>query len=67
MCVFCAAVPAALSVGVAVQGQQREKQRAAQARGETQRAPLVPVGRLTGAAVAALVVAAVLYHTHQPV
>ena len=67
MCVFCAAVPAALSVGTAVRGQQRDKRKAAQAHGEEWRPPLLPAGRLTGVAVAALVVAAVLYHTHQPV
>ncbi len=64
MCMFCAAVPAALSVGTAVDGQQREKRKAAEARGELLRPPLLPARKLTGLAVAALVVAAVIYHTH---
>ncbi len=67
MCMFCAAVPAALSVGAALQGQQRQKRKAADARGEVYRAPMLPPSKLTGAAVSVLVVAAVVYHTHQPV
>ncbi len=64
MCMFCAAVPAALAVGTAVKGQQTEERKAAEVRGETWQAPRLPAEKLTGAAVAALVVAAVFYHTH---
>ena len=58
MCAFCAAVPAALAVGAAVQGEQRE----ARSRGEPSRWARWPVGRLTGHVVAALALTAAWYH-----
>ena len=66
MCVFCAAVPAVMSVGTAVQGRQREQRKATEARGETPRLPSLPVGTGTTLATTGLAVAAVIYHTHQP-
>jgi hypothetical protein len=66
MCVFCAAAPAVMAVGTAVKGRQREQREIAEARGETPRRALLPVGKLTTVAVIGLAVAAVIYHTHQP-
>jgi hypothetical protein len=64
MCVFCAAVPATLSMGVAVDGQEREKRKVAEAHGETPRRPALPVRKVTSLVVAGLVVAAVINHAH---
>ncbi|HEX9116160.1 MAG TPA: hypothetical protein VGA61_08840 [Anaerolineae bacterium] len=61
---FCAAVPTVLAVGTARQGRQRAERQAAEARGETPKPPLLPAGKVTGAAVMVLVVAAVINHTH---
>ena len=64
MCMFCAAIPATLAVGSAVQSKQREAQRAAQARGEPLPRPRLPMGKLTAGVFVALVAASVTYHTH---
>jgi hypothetical protein len=64
MCMFCAAVPAALAVGTAAKGQQTEERKAAEARGEEWRPPRLPAGKVTGLLVTALVIAAVFNHTH---
>jgi hypothetical protein len=63
MCMFCAAVPAVLSVGVAVRAEQRAKHKAAEARGEQPAKPLLPATPAAAAALAGVVVAAVIYHT----
>lgn len=58
MCVFCAAIPATLAVGVKLDAEQKRQ------RGEKP-APrqMVPVKPITAAAVAGLAVASLLYHS----
>jgi hypothetical protein len=64
MCMFCAAVPTVLSLGLAARHEQRKQQAQAATRGLAPVTPSVPIGQLTTAALAVTVVAAVVYHTH---
>lgn len=64
MCVFCAAIPATLAVGVNVNANRLRKRREAEERGETlPETKQAPVGRITIVAAGALVAASVVYHT----
>lgn len=63
MCMFCAAVPTVAALGLAVRGEQKQKIQEALARGEPPPRPIVPAGKATAAALAAIVVVAVVYHT----
>ncbi len=53
MCIFCAAIPATAAVGARLNAGQLQKP-------EEERKP---IGKITGIAVAFLIVASVLYHT----
>jgi hypothetical protein len=53
MCIFCAAIPATAAVGAKLGADQLQKP-------EEERRP---IGRMTGIAVACLVVASIVYHT----
>jgi hypothetical protein len=64
MCMFCAAAPAVLSVGVMAEGKQREKQIGVAKRNERAVKPALPVDLLTAAALTLIVSAAVLYHIY---
>lgn len=63
MCMFCAAVPTVATLGLAVRGEQRRKIQEAAARGEPLPRPIVPAGKATAVALAAIIVASVVYHT----
>ena len=63
MCVFCAAVPTVATLGLAARAEQKRKAQEAVARGEPPPRPIAPAGKATAAALAAIVVAAVVYHT----
>jgi hypothetical protein len=63
MCIFCASVPTVLSVGLIARHQQRERQEQAASSGLTPATPSLPIGKLTAAAMALVVVAAAVYHT----
>ena len=63
MCMFCAAVPTVAALGLAARGEQKEKIKEALARGEPPPRSLVPAGKATAAALAAIVVVAAVYHT----
>ncbi len=63
MCVFCAAIPATLAVGTALEGQRRAEPAPGERARRSTRSRL-PVGKLTIVAVSALAVASVTYHTH---
>ena len=63
MCVFCAAVPTVAALGLAARGEQKQKIQEALTHGEPPPRPLVPVGKATAAALAAIVAVAIVYHT----
>lgn len=64
MCMFCAAIPATLAVGVNVNAKQIRKRRDAEERGEIlPETKQAPVGKITVVAAGALVAASVVYHT----
>lgn len=63
MCVFCAAGTAIAATGIAVDGEQRKKNQARQARGETPTRPRVPIAPATFLALVAVLMASVLYHS----
>lgn len=62
MCMFCAAMPAAIAVGTNLHAKQRREQRAAEARGEEpkRRMPVMP---LTGLTLVVLAFLSVFYHS----
>jgi hypothetical protein len=64
MCVFCAAVPATLAVGVNVNAKQIRERREAEERGEPlpEKKPM-PVGKISLVTAGALVAASVVYHS----
>jgi len=64
MCMFCAAIPATLAVGVNVNAKQIRERREAEERGETlAEKKQASVGKITVIATGALVAASVVYHT----
>jgi hypothetical protein len=64
MCVFCAAVPATLAVGVNLNARQIRERREAEERGEPSlEKKSVPVGKISLIAAGALVAASVVYHS----
>ena len=62
MCVFCAAVPLAASVGMAITYQDNEKKREMRQHGQVPRRSLVSPGKVTTAVVAVLIAGSVVYH-----
>ena len=60
---FCAAIPAALAVGVNAQTRQHRSEKEAEARGEDPSRPKVPPKAATAVVVAGLAVASIVYHT----
>ncbi len=64
MCMFCAAIPAALAVGANVNARQRRETEQAQQRGEPPAQPKISPKPATAVIVAGLAVASVMYHTH---
>jgi hypothetical protein len=60
---FCAAIPAALAVGVNAQARQNRSEREAAARREEPARPKVPPKAATAVVVAGLAVASIVYHT----
>jgi len=62
MCVFCAAVPLATSVGMAITYKDSEKKREMRQHGQVPPRSLVSPGKVTTVVVATLVAGSVLYH-----
>jgi hypothetical protein len=62
MCVFCAAVPLAASVGMAITYQDNEKKREMRQHGQVPPRSLVSPGKVTSAVVATLIAGSVVYH-----
>jgi hypothetical protein len=68
MCVFCAAIPATLAVGVNLNTKQiRERRESRESEGAFLEAKRIPTGKLTLIAAGMLVVASVVYHSHNNV
>ncbi|MBN1453795.1 MAG: hypothetical protein JW963_22465 [Anaerolineales bacterium] len=64
MCMFCAAIPAALAVGANANAKQLRERRKVEERGEIlPEKEQVPIGKVTLLAAGALVVASVVYHS----
>lgn len=63
MCMFCAAVPTVASLGLAARAEQQRKIKEAVARGEPPPRLILPAGKATAAALAAIVAMSVVYHT----
>ena len=64
MCVFCAAIPVAASLGAREQARQARETREAIEQGKQAPQRRVSAGQITVLAVSGLVAASVLYHTH---
>jgi len=64
MCVFCSAIPAAMTLGVSAKAKQNQKIKLAEMCGESRPQAVVPIGRVTTLVVSGLVVCSVIYHTH---
>ena len=63
MCMFCAAIPATLAVGVNAQARQNRSEKEAEVRGEEPPHPKVTPKAATAVVVAGLAVASIVYHT----
>ena len=63
MCIFCAAIPAALAVGVKAQSQQRKQLKSAEEKGIEPPRPMISARAATGIVVAGLAVGSIVYHT----
>jgi hypothetical protein len=63
MCMFCAAVPAIATAGISINNKQKERERAAIARGETPRRPRLVAALATYLAIVAVLIASVAYHS----
>ena len=63
MCMFCAAIPATLAVGINIQRQQKQDQRTAEMSGDRPVVTKIPVAPLTALAVVGLAAGSVIYHS----
>jgi len=63
MCMFCAAIPAALALGVNAQARQRQQKSQAEEKGEQPPRPGLPAGPATAVVVAGLVISSIIYHS----
>ncbi len=62
MCIFCAAIPVAGTVGVSLNSKQLQAKREAQAAG-VEKPPVKPVMQVTAGVVVLLLIGSVTYHT----
>jgi hypothetical protein len=67
MCMFCAAIPTAATLGVVVTSKQRTAEKVALAEGKPAPRRRVATGPITAGVVAMLVMGSIYYHTHFPV
>jgi hypothetical protein len=63
MCMFCAAIPAAVAVGAAANVRQNNEKQQAEISGLPAEKPKIPAGPATALVVAGLVVGSVIYHS----
>ena len=64
MCIFCAAIPVTMAVGLSAKKSQQKRARMAEAEGKADPRRSIPAGPATTVVVAGLVIASVVYHTH---
>ncbi len=62
MCMFCAAVPVAASVGITITAKHKEKRREMLSRGQVPLHLSVSPGQATTAVVTVLIASAMIYH-----
>jgi hypothetical protein len=67
MCMFCAAIPTAATLGTVVSSKQRQAEKLAVAEGKSLPRRRVATGPITAGVVGLLVVGSIVYHTHFPV
>ena len=67
MCMFCAAIPTAATLGVVVTSKQRTAEKVALAAGKPAPRRRVATGPITAGVVAMLVMGSIYYLTHFPV
>ena len=67
MCMFCAAIPTAATLGVVVTSKQRTAEKTAQAEGKPLPRRRIATGPVTAGVVTLLVMGSIFYHTHFPV
>ena len=66
MCVFCAAIPTAMALGVTAKNRQNQERKKAEAQGKPFTKRSVPAGKGTTAVVVILITGSVLVHTKFP-
>jgi hypothetical protein len=66
MCMFCAAIPTAATLGVVVSSKQRTAEKLAVAEGKPAPRRRLATGPITAGVVGLLVVGSVVYHAHFP-
>ena len=66
MCMFCAAIPTAATLGVVASSKQRTAEKLAVAEGKPTPRRRLATGPITAGVVGLLVVGSVVYHTHFP-
>ena len=67
MCMFCAAIPTAATIGVVVNSKQRTAEKLTQVEGKPAPRRHLATGPLTAGVVTVLVMGSIFYHTHFPV
>ncbi len=67
MCMFCAAIPTAATLGAVVNSKQRTAEKTALAGGKPLPRRRVATGPVTAGVVTLLVIGSIVYHTHFPV
>jgi hypothetical protein len=63
MCIFCAAIPVAGSLGAMASSKQRLQIRQAEEQGKTSPKYVLPAGKVTLGVIGGLVVCSAIYHT----
>ena len=63
MCIFCAAIPLAASMGTAISAKEKEKRHQAIERGEVPPRLILPPGKTTAVVLVGLAAGSVIYHT----
>ena len=67
MCMFCAAIPTAATLGVVMNSKQRTAEKSALAEGKPLPRRRLATGPMTAGVVTLLVMGSIFYHTHYPV
>jgi hypothetical protein len=66
MCVFCAAIPTAMALGVTAKNRQIQERKTAEAQGKVFTKRSIPAGKATTVVVVTLIAGSVLVHTKFP-